>query len=110
MQPKQMSRQAYKSGVTKTGERNCGCLIAPVVAKYLQFGAHLVRSLTVWKRIPNPSKMMSFRLATWPTSAKILIASRACKEPIMPGMTPSTPASEQREQLSGLGATGNRQR
>ena len=34
-------------------------------------------------------------------------ASRACKDPMMPGTTPSTPASEHREQLAACGASGN---
>lgn len=104
---------SYNMATIKTSDHNYNCIIAFTknkVAEYFQYRAHRARSVTVWKRIPNPSKMRSFRLATCPTPAKTLMASRACKEPIMPGMTPSTPASEQREQLSGFGATGNRQR
>ena len=32
---------------------------------------------------------------------------QTCRVPMMPGTTPSTPASEHREQLSGRGASGN---
>ena len=72
--------------------------------------AHLPRSLTVWKRRARASKMSRRWLSTWPTPAASLMASSACRVPMTPGTTPSTPASEQRAQLAAWGLAGNRQR
>ncbi len=45
-----------------------------------------------------------------PISSRILIASIACMDPMIPGSTPSTPASAHDGTLPAAGIEGNRQR
>src|SRR5439155_20739138 len=68
------------------------------------------RSATSVKVVVSASKRSSRPISGSPIPSASLIASLACREPITPGSTPSTPPSAQLGASSGGGGCGNRQR
>lgn len=87
----------------------CGTKLLFTSCNEIRLPIHQQHANALWKRSQQASNHR-MALCAPENTLRRPPAPHTCRQPMMPGTTPSTPASEQRLQFSGAGASGNRQR